>query len=101
MKDKKKFFKKVTKEDMEVYGHPFTVKVVNNQLDSAIKLWKRKIKESGKIEALKARKEYTKPSTKKEKLKNKQKGRGNVKECLIINKHFYNVSNFTTLFIVS
>ena len=69
MKDsnKKKFFKKVTKEDMEVYGHPFTVKVVNNQLDSAIKLWKRKLKESGKIEAMKARKEYTKPSTKKRK----------------------------------
>ena len=69
MKDsnKKKFFKKVTKEDMEVYGHPFTVKVVNNQLDPAIKLWKRKLKESGKIEELKARKEYIKPSVKKRK----------------------------------
>ncbi len=52
MKDsnKKKFFKKVTKEDMEIYGHPFAVKVVNNQLDPAIKLWKRKLKESGRIE---------------------------------------------------
>ena len=67
MKDKKKFFKKVTKEDMEVYGHPFTVKVVNNQLDSAIKLWKRKMKESGKLESLRERKEFIKPSVKKRK----------------------------------
>ena len=69
MKEKKKFFKKVTKEDMEIYGHPFAVKVVNNQLDPAIKLWKRKLKESGRIEELKARKEYIKPSTKKRKTK--------------------------------
>ena len=75
MKDsnKKKFYKKVTKEDMEVYGHPFAVKVVNNQLDPAIKLWKRKLKESGKIEELKARKEYIKPSTTKRKTKEQAK----------------------------
>ena len=73
MKEKKKFFKKVTKEDMEVYGHPFTVKVVNNQLDPAIKLWKRKLKESGRIEELKTRKEYIKPSTKKRKTKEQAK----------------------------
>jgi ribosomal protein S21 len=71
MKDsnKKQFHKKVTKEDMAVYGKPGVVKVVNNQIELAIKLWKRKLKDSGQIELLKERKEYTKPSAKKRKQK--------------------------------
>jgi ribosomal protein S21 len=71
MKDsnKKKFYKKVTKEDMEVYGKPSVVRVVNNQIEPALKLWKRKLKDSGKLELLKARKEYVKPSAKKRKRK--------------------------------
>ena len=67
MKDKKKFYKKVKKEDMEVWGQPFTVRVVDGNLDSAIKLWKRKLKESGKLESLRERKEFIKPSVKKRK----------------------------------
>ena len=67
MKDKKKFYKKVKKEDMEVWGQPFTVRVVDGNLDSAIKLWKRKMKESGKLESLRERKEFIKPSVKKRK----------------------------------
>ena len=67
MKDKKKFYKKVKKEDMEVWGQPFTVRVVDGNLDSAIKFWKRKMKESGKLEMLRERKEFTKPSVKKRK----------------------------------
>ena len=63
----KKFYKKVKKEDMEVWGQPFTVRVVDGNLDSAIKLWKRKMKESGKLEMLRERKEFTKPSEKKRK----------------------------------
>jgi ribosomal protein S21 len=75
MKDsnKKQFYKKVTKEDMAVYGKPGVVKVVNNQIEPAIKLWKRKLKDSGQIELLKERKEYTKPSTKKRKQKQQAK----------------------------
>jgi|10_taG_2_1085330.scaffolds.fasta_scaffold71810_3 ribosomal protein S21 len=75
MKDsnKKQFYKKVTKEDMAVYGKPSVVKVVNNQIELAIKLWKRKLKDSGQIELLKERKEYIKPSTKKRKQKQQAK----------------------------
>ena len=75
MKDsnKKQFYKKVTKEDMAVYGRPGTVRVVNNQIEPAIKLWKRKLKDSGQIELLKERKEYIKPSTKKRKQKQQAK----------------------------
>jgi len=75
MKDsnKKQFYKKVTKEDMAVYGKPGVVKVVNNQIELAIKLWKRKLKDSGQIELLKERKEYIKPSTKKRKQKQQAK----------------------------
>ena len=67
MKYKKKFYKKVKKEDMEVWGRPFTVRVVDGNLDSAIKLWKRKMKESGKLESLRERKEFIKPSVRKRK----------------------------------
>ncbi len=52
---------------MEVWGQPFTVKVVDGNIDSAIKLWKRKIKESRKLEMLRERKEFIKPSVKKRK----------------------------------
>ena len=91
MKDnnKKQFYKKVTKEDMAVYGKPGVVKVVNNQIELAIKLWKRKLKDSGQIELLKENKN------------NKHREQKNVNVCLINNKHFCIVFNFSILFIVS
>ena len=43
--------------------------VINNQIEPAIRLWKSKLKESGKIEELKARREYIKPSAVRRKQK--------------------------------
>lgn len=67
MEQNKKPYKKVRKDDMDIIGKPMSVKVVHNQIEPAIKLWKRKLKESGKIEELKDRKEYIKPSAIKRK----------------------------------
>ena len=67
MEQNKKPYKKVRRDDMEIMGKPMSVKVVHNQIEPAIKLWKRKLKESGKIEQLKERKEFIKPSAVKRK----------------------------------
>jgi ribosomal protein S21 len=62
MEQSKKPYKKVRKEEMQVIGRPNTVKVVHNQIEPAIKLWKNKLKDSDIIEQVKERKEYIKPS---------------------------------------
>ena len=46
----RKFYKKVTKQDMIVWGNPNAVKVVDGNLELAIKFWKRKLKDSGKLQ---------------------------------------------------
>ena len=69
MEQKKKPYKKVRRDDMEIMGKPTSVKVVHNQIEPAIKLWKRKLKDSGIIEQLKERKEFIKPSAVKRKQK--------------------------------
>lgn len=63
----KKPYKKIRREDMDVPGCATAVKVVNGNIELALKVFKRKLKESGKIEELKARKEYIKPSAVKRK----------------------------------
>lgn len=63
----KRFYKKVTKQDMIVWGNPNAVKVVDGNLELAIKFWKRKLKDSGKLQELKDRRYYTKPSEKRRK----------------------------------
>ena len=52
---------------MEVPGCFTAVKVVNGNIELALKAFKRKLKDSGKIEELKDRKEYIKPSAVKRK----------------------------------
>jgi len=52
---------------MIVWGSPLSVKVVDGNIDLAIKFWKKKLKDSGKIEELKERRYYTKPSEKRRK----------------------------------
>jgi small subunit ribosomal protein S21 len=69
MQERKSNFKKVRREDMEVMGNAMAVKVVHNQIEPAIKLWKRKLKDSGILEQLKERKEFIKPSAVKRKQK--------------------------------
>ena len=56
-------------EDMDIPGCATGVKVVNGNIELALKVFKRKLKESGKLEELKERKEYTKPTTKRRKQK--------------------------------
>ncbi len=63
----KKPYKKIRREDMEVPGCFTAVKVVNGNIELELKAFKRKIKDSGKIEELKDRKEYIKPSAVKRK----------------------------------
>ena len=69
----KKPYKKIRREDMEVPGCFTAVKVVNGNIELALKAFKRKMKESGKLEELKARKEYLKPSAIKRKKMNDAK----------------------------
>ena len=66
---RKKPYKKIRREDMEIPGCATGVKVVNGNIELALKAWKRKVKDSGKIEELKNRKEYIKPSAVKRKQK--------------------------------
>ena len=49
----KKRYKKVRREDMEVPGAPLAVKVVNNQIEPALRLWQRKVKDMGHLDELK------------------------------------------------
>ncbi len=67
MEQNKKPYKKVRRDDMEIMGNSMAVKVVHNQIEPAIKLWKRKLKDSGILEQLKERKEFIKPSAVKRK----------------------------------
>jgi len=62
MQERKSNFKKVRREDMEVMGNAMAVKVVNGQIEPALKLWKRKMKDSGKLDEVKDRREFIKPS---------------------------------------
>lgn len=50
------------KSEMIIVGKPNNVKVVHGDINSALKMWKRTLKESGKIDILKEKKEYVKPS---------------------------------------
>ena len=66
---RKKPYKKIRREDMEIPGCATGVKVVNGNIELALKAMNRKVKDSGKIEELKNRKEYIKPSAVKRKQK--------------------------------
>jgi ribosomal protein S21 len=54
--------KRATKSEMIVLGKPNHVKVVNGDINSALKMWKQNMKANEKIDILKAKKEYLKPS---------------------------------------
>jgi len=55
------------KSEMIVIGKPNTIKVVNGDINSALKLWKRQFKEAGTLDILKSKLEYVKPSVTKRK----------------------------------
>ena len=50
------------KSEMIIVGKPNNVRVVHGDINSALKMWKRTLKESGKIDILKEKKDYVKPS---------------------------------------
>ena len=64
-----KRFKKVRKEQMIIPGRYKAAKVVNGNIEAALKFWKRQVKESGVLQEVKDRKEFIKPSA----IKRKQK----------------------------
>ena len=69
MEENKKH-KKVRKSDMIIIGKPNAVKVVNNNIEAALRFWKKNMKENGKIEWIKSHREYVKPTTEKRELRN-------------------------------
>lgn len=62
---------KKQKQHQSIYpGHPLAVNVVGTQREDlafALKIWKRKVKNSGILEKIKDNKEFIKPSVKKRK----------------------------------
>jgi|TARA_Y100000289_G_C3790271_1_gene83681 ribosomal protein S21 len=64
-----KRFKKVRKEQMIIPGRYKAAKVVNGNIEAALKFWKRQVKESGVLQEVKDRKEFIKPSAVKRKQK--------------------------------
>ena len=54
---------------MIIPGAALAVKVIGGNIEPALRLFKKKLKESGKLEEFKARQEYLKPSV----IKRKQK----------------------------
>ena len=71
------------KSEMMVIGKPNHVKVVNDDINSAIKLWKQNMKANEKVDILKAKKEYIKPSV----LNRKKKSDAEFSQWLL-DKHY-------------
>ena len=76
MRKKRNFKKKYPKEKM----NGLKVKVYNNNVDGALKIFKRMVKDSGMMLELKKKSYYEKPSKKRREKKNLQKLRYKYKE---------------------
>lgn len=59
----RKQYKKTKREVVSTPGYAVSVTVLNSNIEMALKIWKRKLKESGIMEELRDRKEYIKPTT--------------------------------------
>tara|TARA_B100000963_G_scaffold50900_1_gene39018 strand:- start:973 stop:1221 length:249 start_codon:yes stop_codon:yes gene_type:complete len=64
-----KRYKKVRREQMIVPGKFKAAKVINGNIEAALKFWKRQVKESNVLQEVKDRKEFIKPSAVKRKQK--------------------------------
>jgi|TARA_A200000159_G_scaffold55317_1_gene51124 ribosomal protein S21 len=64
-----KRYKKVRREQMIIPGKFKAAKVINGNIEAALKFWKRQVKESNVLQELKDRKEFIKPSAVKRKQK--------------------------------
>jgi len=56
--------KKQKQHQSIIPGHSASVNVVNQDLSFALRLWKRKVKETGVLEYIKENRTFTKPSVK-------------------------------------
>ena len=67
--------KRVKKErkEMFIYGHANGVNVINNNIEAALRKWKRIMKDNGVIDHIKENRHYTKPTTKRRKQLNDAK----------------------------
>ena len=61
--------KKVRKEAMIIPGKFKAAKVVNGNLEAALRFWKRQVKDSNVLQEVKDRREYIKPSARRRKQK--------------------------------
>jgi ribosomal protein S21 len=62
MQNKTKNYTKVKESDMNISGAYTAVKVVSNQIEQAIRLFKQKVTNSGKLERVRELTKYEKPS---------------------------------------
>jgi len=67
-----KKFKK-PREEQYLYGHANGVKVINGNVEAAIRKWKRIMKDNGIIDYIKQNRQYTKPTTARRKKMNDAK----------------------------
>ena len=68
--EKKKHYKRVRNEDMDIIGRPMAVKVPHKDaIIPALKVWKRKLKDSNRLEIYREKMECIKPTTKRRKEK--------------------------------
>jgi ribosomal protein S21 len=65
--------KKIKQHQSIIPGHNAGAKVVNNDINFALRTWKRKIKSSNILNILKDKKEFIKPSVIKRKQLNRAK----------------------------
>lgn len=54
--------KRVNKDELINPGHWLGAKVVNGNIEAALRFWKKNLKESGVLDELKERREFLKPS---------------------------------------
>jgi len=67
----KKFKKE--REELYLYGHANGVRVINGNIEAALRKWKRHMKDSGIIDYVKQNRQYTKPTTARRKKMNDAK----------------------------
>lgn len=65
-------FKK-PREEQFLYGHANGVKVINGNVEAALRKWKRHMKDTGIIDWVKQNRQYTKPTTARRKKMNDAK----------------------------
>lgn len=58
------------REELFLYGHANGVRVINGNVEAALRKWKRMMKDSGIIDYVKHNREYTKPTTVRRKKRN-------------------------------